>query len=612
MRKLFIGIFLFSLIAVSVSGGPPDDATELLKTRMAEIKGEIPYERVSADLPDPKCGTPVTVAIYPIMSQKHNEDLITLLQRPDYLQDTLGGENILVHYTTVGIHAPYQVGNDTQPADGIPDYINRVFEVFEYVWEFQIGSLGYDTPPADVGGGGDNRYDIYVENLGTGFYGFTTPENMVDQYRAYSYINIENDFAGTYYSNNPVDGMKVTAAHEFFHAVQFGYDALEFDFDDPLDAFTYKPWWLEASATWMEDVVYDDINDYVAYLPFFYSYSWMGLGTFSYNYGDPRAFHPYASCVWPIYLTEKYGVEIVKDIWERCATIAGYNTLHATNDALLSRSSSLSTGFLEFSVWNFHTGDFADPVNFFSEGSLFPEMDTATYVSQLMDNPRNLGNVISPPEHLGANFIVIRSGTEPGGVQVNFDGQDLSNASWHVAILGHIQGDSEWIDMLVEENTGDGSEEWRDWNFFDNVVVIPTVSGLTPLYNQFTYSGRVSYDPTLIGDEDPNPDFKLSPAYPSPFVISGEASLLRIPYSLDKRYTKSQLGIWIYDASGVPVAEIPKTAIPSSSPGQHQSGATWYGKNDDGDYVASGIYIIHMEAEGNSSTTKIAVVNGFR
>lgn len=612
MRKLFIGMLFLPLSAVSASNGSTDDAIEFLKTRMAEIKGEITGEEISGDLPDPKCGTPVTVAIYAMMSQRYDEELKTLVQRPDYLPDTLGGENILVHYATVGTHAPYQVNVDVDPANGVPDYIDSTLYIFEYVWNYVTVTLGYDTPPLDNGLGGDNRYDVYVENLGQGFFGFTSPDVDVGQQRVSSFISIENDFNESQnYRNRPLDAVKVTAAHEFFHAVQFGYDALEFDFDDPDDWTTYKPWWLEASATWMEDVIYDDINDYLGYLPFYYGYSWMGLGTFSYNYGDPRAFHPYASCVWPIYLTEKYGVEIVKDIWERCGTIAGYNTLHATNDALLSRSSSLSTGFLEFSVWNFHTGDFADPVNFFSEGNLFPEMDTATYVGQLVDYPRNLGNVLRPPEHLGANFIVIRSGFEPGGVQVNFDGRDLSNASWHVAILGYSQGESEWIDMLVEGNTGDGSEEWRDWNFFDNVVVIPTVSGLAPLYNQFTYSGRVSYDATLIGEGDPNPDFKLMSAYPSPFIISSETSSMRIPYSLDKRYSKVQMGIWIYDASGGTVAEIPKTAIPSSGPGLHHSGALWYGKNDNGEYVASGIYIVHMEAEGKSSTTKIAVVNNF-
>jgi len=35
----------------------------------------------------------------------------------------------------------------------------------------------------------------------------------------------------------------------------------------------------------------------------------------------------------------------------------------------------------------------------------------------------------------------------------------------------------------------------------------------------------------------------------------------------------------------------------------------WDGKNDKGEIVASGIYIIHLEGAGKSSSLKIAVVN---
>jgi hypothetical protein len=72
------------------------------------------------------------------------------------------------------------------------------------------------------------------------------------------------------------------------------------------------------------------------------------------------------------------------------------------------------------------------------------------------------------------------------------------------------------------------------------------------------------------------------------------------------------MGMWIYNTSGEQVAEIPKIDIPSSGPGLHHSGALWYGKNDNGAYVASGIYIVYLEAEGKSSTSKIAVVNDYK
>ena len=41
----------------------------------------------------------------------------------------------------------------------------------------------------------------------------------------------------------------IESAHEFFHAIQFGYDGWEFG------------WVKEATAVWMEEVHYDDIND---------------------------------------------------------------------------------------------------------------------------------------------------------------------------------------------------------------------------------------------------------------------------------------------------------------------------------------------------------------
>ena len=50
------------------------------------------------------------------------------------------------------------------------------------------------------------------------------------------------------------NSLKVTAAHEFFHAIQFAYDV-----DEDL-------WFMEGSATWVEDEVYDSINDNYQFL----------------------------------------------------------------------------------------------------------------------------------------------------------------------------------------------------------------------------------------------------------------------------------------------------------------------------------------------------------
>ena len=56
-------------------------------------------------------------------------------------------------------------------------------------------------------------------------------------------------------SATPGQLLRVTAAHEFFHVVQFGYDQYE------------DGWFMEATATWMEERVYDSVNDNRQFLP---------------------------------------------------------------------------------------------------------------------------------------------------------------------------------------------------------------------------------------------------------------------------------------------------------------------------------------------------------
>ena len=73
---------------------------------------------------------------------------------------------------------------------------------------------------------------------------------------ASGYCVLDNDFAEAQYGAPPMHSLRVTAAHEFFHAVQFAYDYGE------------DPWLMEATATWMEERVADDVNDNRQYLPY--------------------------------------------------------------------------------------------------------------------------------------------------------------------------------------------------------------------------------------------------------------------------------------------------------------------------------------------------------
>jgi hypothetical protein len=609
IREISSALILTLLLSgIAFSSETSAESVDFLKTQVAIIKGEMPSTQIQSDGSPPKCGTPVFLAAYTMAQRSGNQILESLQARPspDSLPYSLASDNFIIHYSLTGGNAPYQVNIDINPEDGVPDYVNRVSETFEHVWQIEIDSLGYTPPPSDRGRGGDDRYDIYLENLGFGYFGFTNPEETVQVYRAYSFIELENDFQESpTYRSNPIAAVQVTAAHEFFHAVQFGYDAYEFDYDDPDNPTTYKPWWLEASSTWMEDIVYDDVNDYLGYLHFFYKYIWMSLTTFSYG-GDVRAFHPYACCVWPIYMTEKYDdPNIMREIWEDCGAVQGYNTLTATDAALRERGSNIGEAFQEFSVWNFHAGEFADQNRFYSEGSSFPEPETTLFINDLQNHSQvNIPDTIKFPEQYATNFIIIEPSSQlDGGVQVQFDGQIFSGQNWHGALLGYENIASEWRDMGLEPTSGDGADSWPGWNFFRDIVLIPTVTGFNRNPNRFTYAATISYDPGLISGDSLL--FYVSDPWPSPFLLSS-AEPVSISYSLDRRYHQNDVVLSIFDVSGSLIREVKALY---TGPGKHSDGLLWDGKNESGEKVASGVYIYLLSAGNKSGTGKIAVVN---
>jgi len=605
MLKSIAAVFALIMALTYTSSAEISESVRFIIDKAAEIRGEKPMVELDSDLPPIKCGTPVMLALYEL--QKQGIPLpASALQRPDMLECTYGGTHFLIHYDTSGVDACFQANVDVSPADGVPDYMNEFLDIFEYVWEYEVEFLGYREPLTDNGRGGDNRLDVYLTDLGTGVYGYTVPDPDSDYYQMPGYIEIDNDFAGTQYGGSiatVLQAARVTAAHEFFHAIQYAYDESEFDYDNISDPNSYKPWWLEATATWMEDVVYDDVNDYLVYLPFFFGFPHMGLGTFSYVYG-PRAYHPYGACVWPIYLSEKYGVDMIREIWEGCATVPGYNTLDVTDSLLRFQSSSFEKSFLEFAVWNTKVGEYADPDSSYDEGELFPFPDTSVGIGTLSSIPLEFGGIGIPPEHLGVNYIVINTTYENGGIGIDFDGVDLADAGWHAAAVGHKQGYSPWRDIDVDPLTGSGLGEWRGWNLYWDVTLVITVAGLTPFYDSYDYEGSVWFDPALVG-EATSPSFKLISAFPSPFVITEQTPEVTIRYSLDMRYNTKDISIWIFGLSGARVRKIGDIRTDFGA----QNDAVWDGKNDKGEIVASGIYIIHLEGAGKSSSLKIAVVN---
>lgn len=268
-------------------------------------------------------------------------------------------------------------------------FVNSVATVLETVWSTEHTTLGYAAVPSDIAvtnNGGDGKFDVYLTNLGLyGLYGYVSAEDASNEtarpYGATSYMVLDNDYQISEYKySDPQLPLKVTAAHEYFHAVQNGYSYQE------------DPAFMEQSATWMEDLVYPTIHDNYNYIGEPYQ-DVNGNGQYdasvdifttsddhnknnkrdegSVEYPEASLFSfdspplvQYGRFLWVRYLSEKFGNGIVKTIWENCGQGAGDNTVSAISTALTSNGSTWTAAYQEYATWGYEKSHFADGANY--------------------------------------------------------------------------------------------------------------------------------------------------------------------------------------------------------------------------------------------------------
>lgn len=161
------------------------------------------------------------------------------------------------------------------------------------------GALGWRDPKSDGtlgsrhGRGDSGQVDVYVTNLGRRLYGYATTDGHQRGSRRHAYLVLDNDYAG--FPSGPLKSMRVTVAHEYNHILQFNYDVRE------------DGWLFEDTATWMEEKVYPNINDYVNYVPAFAEHPSRPM--------TGSTIKIYAEAVWNHWLSAGYGDDVVRDTW---------------------------------------------------------------------------------------------------------------------------------------------------------------------------------------------------------------------------------------------------------------------------------------------------------
>ena len=142
--------------------------------------------------------------------------------------------------------------------NGVPDQVDLVLSTVVSVRR-RLRAAGYRAPLGDGRLGGNARTDVYLADIGgQGLYGYCAtdaPAPVLGAQARAAYCVLDDDYDPAQFPvNTPLENLQVTVAHEYFHAVQFAYDA------------TQDAWFMEATAAWIEDELFDDVDDNRQYL----------------------------------------------------------------------------------------------------------------------------------------------------------------------------------------------------------------------------------------------------------------------------------------------------------------------------------------------------------
>jgi len=290
---------------------------------------------------------------------------------------------LCVHYVDRADDSHNGVPTRDDDRDGRPDYVETVLATMVRVHRTYVAA-GYRRPLGDGTRGGDARPDVYLAQIGDqALYGYCATDAVaVPRHGAtWAYCVLDNDYRESEFPRHtPIQNMQVTAAHEYFHAVQFGYDISE-------DA-----WFMEATATWVEDEVFDRVDDNVSYLP------WGPLGQPDLPLDSLRDGYYYGAWIFFRHLTERYRTsqaglpEIVRSMWRYAdAARPGATDLYsmeAVERALADQGSSVADQFLRMSADNLH------PTRWYAEGRRYPQAPlSGTWWLTRSDPVANIGLV---------------------------------------------------------------------------------------------------------------------------------------------------------------------------------------------------------------------------
>jgi hypothetical protein len=389
-----------------------------------------------------------------------------------------------IHYTNAG-------------ADAVPSFgwVQTVAQTFDDVAAKYTG-LGWRLAPTL----NNSPYDIYLNNQAAqGFYGVTNSDVPIPSsghLNAYtSWMELDNDFAERIFTNPssggtylPLQSLQITAAHEYHHAIQYGYN------------YYFDIWYAESTSTWMEDELYDSVNQLYNYIPAWFTQSTLSLDiTESTSTGGG-----YGRWIFNRYLAEKHQSAMIRGAWESLANYPSPSGLDISMtpilDSLLSSSyaGSLGADFFGFAKrvytkqWTSHTSE---------TGLIHSFLPVATYSTYPVNSTSTDRPAVTLPHYSFAYYKFIPA---LGTLAISVS----KTSGIQTAVFKKVSG-------VVSEISGNTSYVVDSFGATTEVVLL--VANIT---SQDGHSASFSTDGTLVPITEPTPLPVVSGSSNSCFVAT--------------------------------------------------------------------------------------------
>lgn len=509
-----------------------------------------------------KCGTPAISDFQnkrSQLSQSSISEVESMMKNPttqaSETYESPSGK-FMIHYETTGPDAVPGADSDN---DGVPDYVEWTAEAADSSWSHEVSNLGYSDPIV----GSSDPYKIYIEIpfFGSGTYGEThlgSYKNVNDQ----TVIVINNELDEPRFhvntDENPTHGaIKVTVAHEFKHAVQ--YTANQWNGE------TFN--WLEMDATLMEEVVYDDVNDYYNYI----------RSSESIFINPQNSFYPfngasYYIVTWALFFEEKFGSQFWVDIWETISANPNIAMIDAITQQL-GGTQAYNRNYIESQLWHFASGPNSSSAYGFEESANYPapKIEYSFVGDDSLSAPDTLNN-------LSAKYFDIQPSPFPGSVAFNFS--DLITPKAGFGIIAYFNDGSVEPLILFNEQQETISYE-TDWQW-DEIQRLGIVAANGSPQQQTEYGATIrSIDPSVV---------RVQQNYPNPF---SEQTTIR--YSIPEQ---KHVRLEVFDVLGRKVATLVNESQPQGI----------YPTLFTADGLASGIYFYRIIIDGEVTTKKMTLI----